>query len=821
MKITFLFTTLSVGLILSGCGGGGSSESSNSTSSTIASSIAVISSSHSSSNSVSSSVSSSESTSSTVNSISSSDSSSSVVSAVSSSESSSVNSSAESSSSELSSSSESNSSSESSSESSSLQSSSQASSASTQIFHETFTVDKATLFSASYKSITGLDPAVAFFYITGNSSTITQADGQLTIAGSRLSIGNRTPAVATTSTGVVSGEFDLSRAYVIKLKISASSGAGGFQVFVDNNTTSASNSPLGNASRVLSQAANTLVANEWIEIKPTVGTQNSFISLRTESTASVTIDEMIVEYLSGDAVSSTSSSSQSSSRSSLSSSSSSLSSSSSRSSSSISFSSSSLSSFSESSASSSSVSNTTACQQLINDSSVNWRESSLQTDQEIVACLYNSLGKAVGFGEKATGGYNPAGGSNLIVIKKNTGVSLEQQILDAISTTAYNWIVFDKDDFASESDIAMYRLNCSDAAVLSALDGATQAQCLNHTTWCAAKGVSSASCAATFFNSKLNNSALAIRNKMIMSNTTIDGRGSKAYFFFSGLKIGADDSGASTHVSQNVIITNMEFRGAGHVEDHGLDPDMIRSTGASRDIWIHQNTFDTAGDSAFDVKVGAYDITVSFNLVKNVKRAALHGSSDSHTIDTQIKTTIHNNAFVTTDADYSALGNTMRRVPLLRHGQSHMFNNVFYGYRKDLMSIRVGGRLLFENNMIVNNISNSEGDDISYWAGNLVDSAYENGGLRITGSYVWAGDGNCQLQGTGSDLSASYGSTPDMNALYSSTSQATISANRFTAGKDLADYVFATAGKGGKVPYNSPYTAGRAATIAARPVSCQ
>lgn len=513
-------------------------------------------------------------------------------------------------------------------------------------------------------------------------------------------------------------------------------------------------------------------------------------------------------------LSSSRSSSNSSSSSSRSSSSSSSSISSSRSSSS------SLSSSSRSS-SSSSVSNTTACQQLINDSSVNWRESALQTDQEIVACLYNSLGKAVGFGEKATGGYNPAGGSNLIVIKKNTGVSIEQQILDAISTDSYNWIVFDKDDFATETDIAMYRLNCGDAAVLSALNGATQAQCLSHTTWCAAKGVSSASCASTFFNSRLNNSSLAIRNKMIMSNTTIDGRGSKAYFYFNGLKIGADDSGASTHVSQNVIVTNMEFRGAGHVEDHGLDPDMIRSTGASHDIWIHQNTFDTTGDSAFDVKVGAYDITVSFNLVKNVKRAALHGSSDSHTIDTQIKTTIHNNAFVTTDADYSILGNTMRRVPLLRHGQSHMFNNVFYGYRKDLMSIRVGGRLLFENNMVVNNISNSEGDDITYWAGNLVDSAYENGGLKITGSYVWAGDGNCQLQGTGSDLSASYGSTPDMNALYSSASQATINANRFAAGKDLADYVFATAGKGGKAPYNSPYTAGRTATIAARPISCQ
>lgn len=424
----------------------------------------------------------------------------------------------------------------------------------------------------------------------------------------------------------------------------------------------------------------------------------------------------------------------------------------------------------------------------------------------------------MGFGENATGGYNPNGGSNLVVITANSAVSPEQQLLDAISSPAYNWIVFDKDN--PPATIAMYRLHCDNSAVLSALGGASPAQCRNHTAWCSANGVSSANCANEFFNNRLNNSSLPIRNPLIDSNTTIDGRGVNTQVLFSGFAIGADSEGVSTHQSQNVIITNLYFKGAGHVEDHELDPDMTRSTGESHDIWIHQNTFDTAGDSAFDVKVGAYDITISFNRVHNVKRATLHGSSDSRTINAQITTTIHNNAFVTTDSDYSALGNTLRRVPLMRRGQSHIFNNVFYGYRKDILSIRVGGRVLFENNMVLNNFNNSEGDDIAYWQENLLRD-FQEGGLEIVGTYVWFSDANCRLTGSPGDLNASFGSTPDMLSQYNAASRGVINANRFTAGSDLAAYVFATAGKGRLVPYNSGLTQSHDAIIAQTPASCQ
>lgn len=465
----------------------------------------------------------------------------------------------------------------------------------------------------------------------------------------------------------------------------------------------------------------------------------------------------------------------------------------------------------------------TACRALVNDPNINWRESpELQTDQEIVACLADTLGAPVGFGYRATGGYDPASGSQLVVINSDGAVSPEQQILDAISSPEHKWIVFDKDDFAAATDVAMYRNGCSNPAVRAALDNATEAECRDHRLWCANRGVSSSSCEDMFFNDRLNDSSLnAVKIPMIDSNTTIDGRGSNATFLFSGFRIGNDSSGASTHVSRNVIITNNRFVGVGHVEDHALDPDMTRTTGESHDVWIHQNTFENTGDSAFDVKVGAHDITVSFNRLHNVKRASLHGSGDSEPMTGRITTTIHDNLFVTTDEHYGESAyNGLRRVPLLRGGQSHIFNNVFYGYRKDLLSIRVGGRVAFEDNMFLNNVDNSVGDDMEYWLATLIRD-YTGGSIRVAGSHVWYSNANCQAQGTPGDLSVSYGSTPDMFAGYDPLSRDLITANRLSAGMDLARYVFATAGKGGMTPWVSPETEGIAEIIAAAPGSCQ
>lgn len=459
------------------------------------------------------------------------------------------------------------------------------------------------------------------------------------------------------------------------------------------------------------------------------------------------------------------------------------------------------------------------CRELINNDNINWRESSLQTDQAIVECLKNSLGQPVGFGEKATGGFDPAGGSKLIVITKDNP---EEQILRAISSEAHHWIVFDKKDFANETMISMHRLDCGDAEVLKTLNNASEAQCRDPQAWCAANGVSSSACFDTFYNDMLNVKKLVIRNKLIDSNTTIDGRGSRAFFMFNGFKIGSDSSGKSTHVSENVIVTNLDFRGAGHTEDHGLDPDMLRITGESHDIWVHQNTFDTTGDAAFDIKVGAFNTTISFNKLINVKRASLHGSQNRD-VNSQITSTMHNNLFITTDANYaSSTFNALRRVPLLRKGKIHLWNNVFYNYRKDIASVRSGGRMLFEDNLVLNNAQEAEGksDDLDDFAGDgLFD--FREGGLTVKNSQATFADSNCNPIGSSVSLDQSHGSTPDMNDAYSSASKNMIGNNRFSPGIDLLCYVKATAGKGGETPYVSTFANNSSSIIDTTPGSCQ
>ncbi|HEY0894107.1 MAG TPA: pectate lyase [Cellvibrio sp.] len=479
---------------------------------------------------------------------------------------------------------------------------------------------------------------------------------------------------------------------------------------------------------------------------------------------------------------------------------------------------------SSSSAGSSSGTISAACIQLATNPAVNWRDTALQTDQEIVECLSKTLGKPVGYGENAKGGFDPNGNSKLTIITKNSSVSVEQQILNAITGEEHNWIVFDKIQFAQPHEIGMYRLGCSNPTVQSIL-GATEAECVNYTQWCAKNGVSSANCVTQFFNTAMNKSNNPIRNPVIGSNKTIDGRGSEAYFLFSGFAIGRDMTGTPTQTANSVILTHLKFQGAGHTEDHYCDPDMIRSTGASKDIWIHKNTFDTTGDSAFDVKVGAHNVTMSFNRLVNVKRAVLHGSSDSHTIDKQITTTMHNNAFVTTDDSYMLLGNTLRRVPLLRHGKTHMFNNVFVNYRNQILSLRVGASALMEDSVFVVNAIHQEKSTAQLSLAEISANLFKDisgGSFRNDRNLLWFSDAACNLTAsTQTALTATNGTVANLASNYNAASQATINSWRFAAGQELVDYVSATAGKYGQIPYNSPLAGDKYYVLGLGKVACQ
>lgn len=187
----------------------------------------------------------------------------------------------------------------SSSSSSSSVSSSSSSAAATALLSEEFNVDKATLFSAAYKAIS-TDATASLFFVTGTTAGITIANNELTIAGARFSIGNRPTRAATTSADTsVNGDFDLSKPYKISFKVVAGSGTAGkkMQVYVDNNTSGSVNSMHGSSSKVWEAEAPTLTAGQVVEITPSIGTATSFLQFRTETEASVTIDDLKLEYL--------------------------------------------------------------------------------------------------------------------------------------------------------------------------------------------------------------------------------------------------------------------------------------------------------------------------------------------------------------------------------------------------------------------------------------------------------------------------------------------------------------------------------------------
>jgi pectate lyase len=216
---------------------------------------------------------------------------------------------------------------------------------------------------------------------------------------------------------------------------------------------------------------------------------------------------------------------------------------------------------------------------------------------------------------------------------------------------------------------------------------------------------------------------------------------------------------------------------------------------------------------------------MSFNRLVNVKRAVLHGSSDSHTIDKQITTTMHNNAFVTTDDSYTLLGNTLRRVPLLRHGKTHMFNNVFVNYRNQILSLRVGASALMEDSVFVVNAIHQEKSTAQLSLAEISANLFKDisgGSFRNDRNLLWFSDAACNLTpSTQTALTATNGTVANLASNYNAASQATINSWRFAAGQELVDYVSATAGKYGQIPYNSPLAGDKYYVLGLGKVACQ
>ena len=170
---------------------------------------------------------------------------------------------------------------------------------STVLLNETFVgATSQNFWEATYKSIPGT--SLPMYYPTGNQSKITFIDGQMTIDGARFAIGQTDSKPTEGSDTIVYGSFDFSKNWKVQIHIITTSGSSSkkFQVQVDNNTETGSNSIHGSKSRIFNKPISDLNNNTTITLSSAEHgqfTPNSFLFLRTESNATVVIDQILVE----------------------------------------------------------------------------------------------------------------------------------------------------------------------------------------------------------------------------------------------------------------------------------------------------------------------------------------------------------------------------------------------------------------------------------------------------------------------------------------------------------------------------------------------
>jgi hypothetical protein len=154
-----------------------------------------------------------------------------------------------------------------------------------------------TLLTAAYSALPS-NASEPMYFKGGGSTAI--VDGALSLEAARVTIGHKPPRNATTSGDTsANGDLDLSSEYIISFRVvsAPASGSGKFQITVDNNTTSNSNSMHGSSSRIFDEVASSLTEGQIYTVQSALGTANSFIMLRTEGGATVVIDDLEITYV--------------------------------------------------------------------------------------------------------------------------------------------------------------------------------------------------------------------------------------------------------------------------------------------------------------------------------------------------------------------------------------------------------------------------------------------------------------------------------------------------------------------------------------------
>jgi lipopolysaccharide export system protein LptA len=149
-----------------------------------------------------------------------------------------------------------------------------------------------TIFTTGYR-VLPVDASVPMYVKTGGNVTV--ENGTIKLDAGRMTVGAKSN-IETTDSTTPGGAFDLIKPYRIVMDVVSSNGDGNFQVYVDNNTTSAGKSVHGTSSKVYEVKADEIPVGQLV-IDLELGTEESFIQLRTSSGAVIIIDSLMLKYL--------------------------------------------------------------------------------------------------------------------------------------------------------------------------------------------------------------------------------------------------------------------------------------------------------------------------------------------------------------------------------------------------------------------------------------------------------------------------------------------------------------------------------------------
>ncbi|ORY26842.1 pectin lyase-like protein [Neocallimastix californiae] len=172
----------------------------------------------------------------------------------------------------------------------------------------------------------------------------------------------------------------------------------------------------------------------------------------------------------------------------------------------------------------------------------------------------------------------------------------------------------------------------------------------------------------------------------VNSNTSLIGANKNSGITGAGLKI---------KNAKNIIIQNLKFSYC-----LGSNKDCINAQ-KSTNIWVDHCEFFNDRNHGKDYYDGLIDfthasdyITISWNYVHDHYKASLIGHSDSNASEDtgKLHITYHHNYFK----------NVGSRLPSLRFGTGHVFNNVYENIEASSVNIRMGAKALVEGNVFRN-----------------------------------------------------------------------------------------------------------------------